>query len=136
MKTLKNKEELKQYYGKELNYIETTFKDGVLKNNVKKVTVYDPYDYNKRIKPGEGSDICIDGYSTNSFYIFEEENKIVNNTGLFALERYNKINIFTYCNNDNVNKVINLHNNAIKSNVTELKEKLKDRLKELENYNI
>jgi len=131
MKTYKTKEELKNYFGRTLFEVKTSFKNGKISQKVKEVYVEDLFDFNLRKKPAENCDMIIDNYSTNSDYIYGLKKGIFMDLGKFSLHRYNEINLSTFCEKNEIEKVIDLHINSIKKSIEDLKEDLRKEIETL-----
>ena len=128
----RTKEELKNYYNKNLVYVLTRLESNKITTQKTNVIVYDPFNFNKRIAPAENCDIVIGNSSTKSDLIFDLNKGIINNNGVFSLNRYNTVTIFTYCEIKQFDEVKKLHLESIKNNVKELKKELKEKIKSLE----
>lgn len=129
--TYRTNEELKKYFNKSLYQIKTSLRKGEVKTNVKKVLVYNPLDFSKRIAPCSGCDIVINNDSTNSDYIFDLKKGLNTSTSAFSLHRYKEINIFTFCEESQVKEVTKLHLLEIKNGIEEVKKDLKKEIEEL-----
>ena len=116
---MKTKEELKQYYGRNIKLITTQLRNGILSQSQTTVKVYDPYDLSKRIVPSPSCDICIGGYSENSSSIYDIFGGVKDTISLFSLQRYDAITLRTYCENNQVKEVSNIHKDIIKNRVKE-----------------
>ena len=101
-------EALKEFYGKELLYIHTIFKDGKIHHSTVIKKVYDPYDLSKRIRPFDGCDIVIGDNSTNSKYIFSVGG-IQHACSVSSFDTFDQISIFTYCRLEESEEVMKLH---------------------------
>lgn len=102
------------FYGKDLYYILTEFKNDELSQNVEIKKVFNPK-VNFNIGPSEGCDMVIGDRSTNSKYIYEIKDIIVRDS--FPYYRYQQITYFNYCTVDNLDIVKALHIEKIKESI-------------------
>ncbi|AGO49549.1 hypothetical protein Phi4:1_gp136 [Cellulophaga phage phi4:1] len=130
----RSKEELKSYFGRTLFFVMTTLKEGYITTVINTREVYNPLDFKRlhRSTPCEGCDIVIGHNSTNSDYIYDINKEANHNIGSFSLHRYNEINYFNYCEENQVEEVKAMYLEAIKKDVSGLILELKEEISTLE----
>jgi hypothetical protein len=101
-------DKLKEFYGKELIYVHTVYKNGKIIHNTQSQKVYDPYDLSKRIIPCSGCDMVIGDNSVNSKDIFSIGG--VQHIGTpTSFDLFQSLSSFTYCTLEETEKVLELH---------------------------
>ena len=121
------------YYGKELKYVITELKNGVITHRTESQRVYNPKDLNNKIGPCSGCDIVIGHNSTNSKYIYEEGNSIEKLSPKTYL-MFGGLTVFNYCLYQDMNTVIKLQREAILVAVNEALEIQKNSVKEITEF--
>jgi hypothetical protein len=135
-KTYRTKEELKSYFGRYLNQVETRLQNGSIKTTIKKVEVCDLLDFNKMVKPSEGCDMIINNYSANSDYIYNINKGLFLGANEFSLKQYKQIYINTFCEDDQVKEIEALQISEIKKAIKNVKTELSAQILELDKIRI
>jgi len=107
---------LEKYYGKELVYIITKFKNDKIETTKQTKKVYNPKDLNCRVRPSDGCDLVIGDNSANSKNIFDVGG-IDNSVSAFTVGRWDEITLLNYCTPEQSDQVEAEHVQVIKNTI-------------------